>query len=262
MKSLSTFITESRHSIYDDMLLRAEPELKRLVNMIEQAEIDAGHAPMTAWARKMTELQLTADLLMAMSKHVLPSDELVDATFRYDKKGLAIRSTIIRDTQTYYFNTFAIGAGGHNIQRYHYRYLTETNLPKIKPVKPQELIDKENAIKRMSKAEKINKEIESYKEQIAKREAEIANLKAMSDEELLELSDTWKLYKDVTWDEIIRRGADKNYDYSEDVYNKKKTEARAESLAFMKSMRDRSDDMVILWQKSIAKLEKKLEAYL
>lgn len=74
---------------------------------------------------------LVIDLLKSVEKYTLPTDIVTKLSDYVSPKGFTISATIERDGQEYRYSTDVIIAGGYNIQCLHYRYITNTNLPKI-----------------------------------------------------------------------------------------------------------------------------------
>jgi hypothetical protein len=155
-------------------------------------------------------------------------------------------------------------AGGYNIQRLHYRYITKTNLPKTN----NNSISSEYAakIKKMSKLEKLNLEIKNWEARIEQNTKHIEWAKSLSDDEILERYRNGenvsrsKLTSAPSWEEIVKRGADKNYDYSEEKYNTSIIDYKNSNIKFWKNQN-------ITWKeqdnengkKEIVKLNKKLD---
>jgi hypothetical protein len=171
----------------------------------------------------MTRLTLASDMIRSFETYTLPTDELKDFQIYGSAKGsMTIKCYIEREDQQYRLDTEVIYAGGHNIQRLHYRYITKTELPKQSNLTVyKEYVDK---IKRLSKGEKIQKEINMYKVTLAKNKDANSRHSTFTDEQILQYEKEQDLkynrgYNWPTWEEIVSRGSDVNYANSEEVYN-------------------------------------------
>ena len=149
-------------------------------------------------------------MVKAIEIYTLPTDSLVTVSSTISNKGnLEISAQIQRGGEVYNFNTEVIYAGGYNIQQLHFRYITKTNLPKTgSSVVTKEYADK---IKKLSKLEKLNNEIQSLQNRIKTNQDLIAVNSKMRDSEILEILKKEDVNIDVTWKDIVSRGADKNY---------------------------------------------------
>jgi hypothetical protein len=158
----------------------------------------------TPWMEKMIRLSLVIDLMKALQNYVLPTDELEQMNWYEGPKGIEIHASINRNGEKHYFLTEAITAGGYNIQRLHYRYLTKTKMPRVMSDLASEYVAEQ---KRLNKVEKLEKEIENYQTQITKYQQRIDELAPMSKEELIvELGNHkmlgWRVKKDYNWENI------------------------------------------------------------
>lgn len=72
---------------------------------------------------------LKSKLSLSLNKH-FQADDIVLSTIIFDsKKGFTISTKFTRGNEDYCLTTDCISAGGYNIQRYHYRYIS--NLTKL-----------------------------------------------------------------------------------------------------------------------------------
>ena len=85
----------------------------------------------TPWMEEMIRLSLVIDLMKALQNYILPTDELIDMNWYGGAKGIEISAGIERDGVRYHFLTEAITAGGYNIQRFHYRYIVKSKMPRV-----------------------------------------------------------------------------------------------------------------------------------
>jgi hypothetical protein len=180
---------------------------------------------------------------------------------------MKISSTINRDGNDYYLSTDAILAGGYNIQRLHYRYLTNTSLPKTNNnTVTSEYQDK---IKKMSKAEKLNMEIKNWEERMKKNAEHIEWASKLSDDEIYQRikdgdnTSKDKLADDPSWEEIVKRGAAKNYNNDKDYYYSEMEKYKQSSIEFWKTknIKWKQQDNA-MGEKELAKLNKKLSSLL
>jgi len=158
----------------------------------------------TPHMEKMIRLSLVIDLMKALQNYILPTDTLEQMNWYEGAKGIEIHARINRNEETHYFMTEAITAGGYNIQRFHYRYITKTKMPRVMGDLAREYVEKQ---KQLSKVEKLEKEIETYQTHITKYQTRIDELTPMSKEELIvELGKHpmlgWRVKNDYKWENI------------------------------------------------------------
>lgn len=258
----SDFIFESYSTsspIVNTILDLLEKDIVDLLSKYEAYFLRMSETPMTDYDREMARLSIIYDMVKAIEQYTQPTDKLITINSHTSKKGnLEISAKIQRDEEVYNFVTEVIYAGGHNIQRLHYRYITKTNLPKT----GNQTVTSAYAekIKKLSKVEKLNHELLSYKKRVDRLSNEIELNKSKTEETIWKEIESEKDYYDwPTWGEIVKREADKNYDFSEDVYNTEKEKDRTRKLDFWKKKN-------IEWKESeiksvsneIKKLEKKI----
>jgi hypothetical protein len=152
---------------------------------------------------KMIRLSLVIDLMKALQNYILPTDELVGLNWYGGPKGIEISAGIEREGVRYHFLTEAITAGGYNIQRFHYRYIVKSKMPRVNGGLATEY---QNQYKKLSKIEKLEKEIENLQNQINEYQNRIDLLNPMSKEELIvELANHsmygWRV-KDTKWEDV------------------------------------------------------------
>jgi hypothetical protein len=219
----------------DVLLKKLEPIIQQLVDDQKPKFEELFKKPMDKTDEQMARLNLTYKLLSAIETYTLPTDKLVKFNSVRSEKGfITISAVIERDGQEYSLSTEVIGAGGYNIQGYHYRYLTSTKLPKKGDLTESKKIDRK--IKNLTNIQKLENEIDNYKLRIEKLEESIPKYEKYSDEQVLNAVQKEKekeaertgreVYVSPDWEEIVRRGADVNYNYSEEEYNKTKEDYR------------------------------------
>ena len=117
-------------------------------------------------------------------------------------------------------------------------------------------------IKRMSKVERLNKDLQQYKDRVTKAEEEVIVNSKLTDDEITQVGlekDKWMEWP--TWEEIIKRDAAKNYNNDEAYYNQKMKDSIAYNIeSWKRSNITWKEQSVAAWNKEITKLEKKLSA--
>jgi hypothetical protein len=260
---LKKYLTEGRlfeeGNIVNVILNKLEPTIFEMVSQTEAWFEEKFKQDFTDFDREMARLNLTFDMVKAIETYTNPSDTLlsidVDTSI---KNNIEITAQIERDGVTYNFSTEAIYAGGYNIQRLHYRYITRTNIPKT----GSSTISKEYSekIKRMTRVESLNKDIKQYEDRVAKAQADIAVDSKLTDDEIIQtLKDKKDWYEWPTWKEIVKRGAAKNYNNDEAYYNQEMEDGLASSIESWKRTNITwKEQSVVAWTKEIAKLQDKL----
>ena len=140
---------------------------------------------------------LVIDLLKSVEKYTLSTDMVTKLHDYVSPKGFTISATIERDGQEYKYSTDVIIAGGYNIQCLHYRYITNTNLPRINT--SFDMVNEMKAGLKKVKAEKrIEDEIQYKKNAIERDEEAIAKLRRITKEDII-LKDAYytKKYEDL-----------------------------------------------------------------
>ncbi len=265
-KTYGQFINESKENNIVNVILDAlEPTVVEMVAATEKWFVEKFKQEFSEFDREMARLHLIFDMVKAVESYTQPTDSLLSLNVSKSAKGnIEISSQIQRDGQAYNFTTEAIYAGGHNIQRLHYRYIVKTNIPKTGASEiSKEYSDK---IKKMSKAEKLNNDIKSYEARILRMQQEIeANLK-LNDAEIIQTikdnpKESW--YEWPTWDEIVKRDAAKNYNNDEVYYNQQMKDSIAKKLESWKKMNITwKEKSIVDFTKEIKKLQAKLDSML
>lgn len=261
--SYHEFLLESKEeNIIKEILVQAEPTILQMLSSIEKYYIEKLERTFTKYDREISRLNLIWDLVKSIEKYTKPSDTLITINFTSSVKGnIQITAKISRDSQTYSLETEAIYAGGYNIQALHYRYITKTDLPQTN----NNLVTAEFSakIKNLSKAEKLNASILGYEKRLEKAQSGYEINSKISDDEILKFVIEKGDYKQVTWEEIVKRGADKNYDYDKEKFIASEDEYRRDRIDFWKTKNIKwvLEDIQTL-KKLIAKDKLKLEAFI
>lgn len=129
-----------------------------------------------------TALHCVSDLVKALAKFVKKDDKLVSSTLKVSK-GLIEGSIIIsRDNEEYTIDTHSIYASG-DVQRLHIRYLVNSKLPRITGKSEAEKT-LTNEIKKMSKVEKLQADVDLVEKSIKRTESDIEKLESLSLEDI------------------------------------------------------------------------------
>jgi hypothetical protein len=211
-----------------------------------------------------TEITLKFDMVKALEKYTQPTDKMSEVTVKNSSKGsFKINCIIERDGNKYPFNTEVIYAGGYNIQKLHFRYLTKTTLPYTGQTAETQKLKAE--LTKLSKGEKLQKEIEQNKKVIEYNQNLIDINSKFNDKQILakyEAGDntSGKPYIWPTWEDIVKRGVAKNYNNDEKYFNQQKAEAQADDIKFWKRKNiDWKKDSIKTAQQNIVKAQNKLD---
>lgn len=263
-KTYGQFVNESnQNNIVNVILDSLEPTIVEMVAATEKWFIETFKQEFTKYDREIARLNLIFDMVKSIEAYTNPTDSLISLNVRKSAKGnIEIDSQIQREGTTYSFITEAIYAGGHNIQRLHYRYIIKTNIPKTGASE----ISKEYSekIKKMSKFEKLKSEIQEYELKIKRATEDAEANSKLNDTEIIQAikdnpKNSW--YEWPTWEEIVKRDAAKNYNNDEAFYNSERDNGIAKNIAFWKSTNiEWKKRSAIEYQKTLKKLQAKLDS--
>ena len=258
-ESFANIYESRRNNVVNDILDELKDVIDKMMDFLSKSHFAKFETEMTEFDYEMSRLNLIFDLLNAIEKYTKADDKLISVKSHTSIKGnIEISAEIERDGKIYNFRTEAIYAGGYNIQRLHYRYITKTDLPQT----GNNILTKEykEKIKKLSKVEKLEKSIREFKKRIERTEEEVNDNKKLTDEEILSKNDYWQRSKDLDWNEIVKRGADKNYDYDPKKFYDSQEKYRQSIIDSFKSINIKNEILHIeLWKKEIKKLEDKLK---
>lgn len=194
-----------------------EPRVEKLLNnYVVEYELKYKNSP-SKFDLECTEMNLVFDVLKSFSKYTKDTDTLKKLSSGTSIKGnLEITAKIIRDGVEYDFQTEAIYAGGYNIQRLHYRYITKTRLPQYVNPLLKEFNEK---IKRMNKKQRLEVDLIRVQTVLAKNQENYDKFSKFNRNQIIEYNNSKAEFQWPTWEVIVERGADKNFEFSEDKYN-------------------------------------------
>ena len=259
------FIFEKAGKSFKDQVLTAlDPTISQICERIKQNIIKAYKKEKnidyewTLFDERATRIGVIIDLLKSFQKYTKPSDVLLTIIPNEGIKGIEINATIERDGQEYDYYTYAVYAGGYNIQREHLRYLTKTKLPKVNSDLASEYVAKQKALK---KADRIKQQVKGTQDQIKYFEDRIAEKGNLTDEqwaERLKAEGHW------AWDRTPWKDVDKkhNFDNDENVYNAEGLRLQQQYIEREKVSVERDRDSLKKLQKSLPKIQAKLDAEL
>jgi hypothetical protein len=220
---------------------------------------------LTSWDIEMYRLSLVMGLVKAVGNYLEDTDVVKNIKTSELGDSIVISCIIERNGTDHKFSTEAILAGGYNIQQLHYRYLVHTKLPHKHTNTAYNNLNEQ--YKKLTKAQKIKLEISHIEKKIERYKKAIEEAKEnqlLTDSEIEALdrksNDSWRMV-DTTWETIIERGADQNFDFDKSKFEKSREEYRQTLIKHWKYRKATPATYEISLkaeQKNIEKLNKKL----
>ncbi|NCB03365.1 MAG: NUDIX hydrolase, partial [Spirochaetia bacterium] len=251
--------SKPKQDIVGQIESKLEDKINEIIKATEDAEFARTGFHISDYEKEILRLSLLQDMFNSIGKYIEDTDELIDFKVNQSLKGnFTIQMSIKRDGQPRYLETDVIYAGGYNIQKLHLRYITNTDLvPKSTPLtsKYKEKSDK------LTKLQRLEKDVKYYEGVVERYKKEIAEREAMSDEDKALAGGGYDIMKNVTWQELVERGADKNYDYSEKVFIDETAKLREDNIkSFNEHTRYRKDYLKSA-EKDLAKRIQRVEDF-
>jgi hypothetical protein len=174
MIRLKTLLREATASpLLDAVLEKAAPLIQSMMVQAERFQVEQTGRPFTKFDEQWYRTSITYDLVDAIERYTKPTDQLVSYQDDKSAKGnIEINIVLDRDGKQYPLRTEVIYAGGYNIQKLHFRYITKTSLPKH-GLTPTAAAYKEK-MKSMNKIEKMQEELRNAELSIKRNEEKIA----------------------------------------------------------------------------------------
>lgn len=239
-------------NITEQILKSIKPKIDQMVEESIKWLEKQQKRPVTKFDREYTRLSIIYDMVRSIEKYTEPTDELKSISAKGSPKGsIVIDSDIIRDGKIHNMYTSVIFAGGYNIQRLHYRYLTKTTLPSSKT----DLLSKQlkSKMNKLSKGERISKDIDRLTDILEKRKEKYKIDSKLSDDEIEKMIKSDNKFYDTKWSELNDYGK-KNYGTPENFYKDQASQLNDK----IKSWKDR---YVVGAKKGIESIEKDIKKY-
>lgn len=245
------------------LLVKIQPVINDIIILQKQKAQKDGET-FSKYDEQFAELTLKYDLLKALGNYAKSSDKLIKGSVTTSNKGsLTIDAVIERDGIEYPLYTEVIYAGGYNIQKLHFRYLTKTKLLRSHSNPEADKVKAE--LVKLSKGERLQREIEVNNKRIEHYQTLIDTNSKLTDKQILVKLHTdeagYKRLQSSSWKEIVKRGAAANFNNDENYFNKRKAEEIESDIYYWKKKN-------IEWpmtyikdaKKAKERLEKKLNA--
>jgi hypothetical protein len=191
-------------SLISEIIEALEPfAISNLIDLHKQSYFKQFGTEMDSRGLMLCRLHILSDLSKSIEKYTANGDKLISIGSSVSNKGnLEIVAMIERDGRVYRLETEVIYAGGYNIQRLHYRYITKTKLPKTGSTAVyNEYIAK---IKKMTATEKIEQEINQYRGYAKEYQEQIDGCINLTDEQIKTkiLAEREYHIGNIVWDEL------------------------------------------------------------
>ena len=176
---------ETKNPLINRLLVELKPLIIDIIEATKK-KYEKEDREFTKYDAYYTEIVLKYDMVKALEKYTQPTDKMSGVIVKNSNKGsLQISCIIERDGTKYPFNTEVIYAGGYNIQKLHFRYLTKTTLPYTGQSAETQKLKAE--LSKLSKGEKLQKDIEILKQRIENNQKVIDTNSKLSDKEIIKI---------------------------------------------------------------------------
>lgn len=193
---------------------------------------------------KSYERGLVMDFVKALIRYIKTTDTLI--TFEVNRKNpITLFGVIEREGKRYFFETDIIPAGGYNIQRFHYRYITKTELPSMEAV----------ALRWTNSLEKLRvleNDLERYLLEETKTKEDLEFLQSLTEDQI------WKESQYSSWDYTYN--PEKENSPSQEILDERKSRYRSEEVERIKNRIRYTKSIIKEYPEKISKVETKLES--
>ncbi len=244
---------ETKNPLINRLLVELKPLIDNIIEDTKKS-YKKEDREFTKYDAYYTEIVLKYDMVRALEKYTLPTDKMSNVDVRNSSKGaFQIKCIIERDGNKYPFNTEVIYAGGYNIQKLHFRYLTKTTLPQTGQSAETQKLKAE--LSKLSKGEKLQKDIKFNETRIEMLQKEVEAASKLTDKQILDKIQSGdnimgKPWKFPNWKELSDDGK-KNYKNDENYFNQQKKEYEESGIDYWKKRN-------IGWKKQDIETSKKL----
>lgn len=223
-----------QNSVLNELMVSLKPSIDSIIDKLNESYRKRTGLTFLKIDRELIELNMVYDMAKSIEKYTYPSDSLVSFNKSISKKGnIEISAVIMRDSVEYNFNTEVIYAGGYNVQILHFRYLTKTNLPHTGNTSiTKEFGDK---IKKLTNLEKLRNENERLVTRMKLVSENLEEALKVGIDEIIAILESEDPSINITWSVIVERGANVNYNNSEEEFNRKTQEYRDSKVSFWKT---------------------------
>lgn len=135
--------------------------------------------------RRFEKYCLVYDIIKTLGKFVKTDDIFIASYLSRNAGRTEFNSAFTRNGINFQVKTQVIDAGGYNIQRYHLRYLSHCTLKEKRNPKT-DLFEIKEKIKKFTKEQKLQKEIEAYEQRIVETSKNLSRAESMNDEQIHE----------------------------------------------------------------------------
>lgn len=121
---------------------------------------------------KSIKNSIKIDIAKGVGIYISDSDNLISVNVKGSKGRFVISTEFERNGEKFNLETSVISAGGYNVQNYHYRMVTKTNLPKVNTL----ISDYYKKLEKLeSNIKKLNSSLRDTKNYIENYKLEISN---------------------------------------------------------------------------------------